>query len=142
MSNIWPLKACGTSPVLHPTLESASMINEKSSAVFFTKNLPFRGSYLIAGYPRIDPLSYHEQLELSTPRSCLGVRIAKDTPLRGVFPVQNVTGISMCLACSGSPEGLSFSRMSVPVAVAGGSNSRVAVNGTKSVVIQSVCAIA
>ena len=48
----------------------------------------------------------------------------------------------MLSACSGSPEGLSFSRMSVPVAVVGVAKTRVAWNGTNSVVIHSPCACA
>lgn len=43
-------------------------------------------------------------------------------------------------ACSGRPEGLSRSRTSVPVAVVGAAKVRVALNGTKSVVIQSPAA--
>lgn len=55
----------------------------------------------------------------------------------GYFPSKNRTGISIDSAFSGSPEGLLFSRISIPVSVSGRSNSRDVSNGTKSSVIHS-----
>ena len=55
---------------------------------------------------------------------------------------QKFTGILMLAAFCGSPDGLSFSKTSVPVAVAGCANVNVAVKGTKSSVIQSPWACA
>ncbi len=48
----------------------------------------------------------------------------------------------MLAAFCGSPDGLSFSKTSVPVEVAGGVKFNVTVNGTKFGVIQSPCAVA
>lgn len=44
------------------------------------------------------------------------------------------------LSYSGSPEGLSFFKMSVPFVVVGVVKVSVVLKGTKLVVIQSVCA--
>ena len=45
-------------------------------------------------------------------------------------------------ALAGKPEGLSFSKIRVPVAVEGVTKLSTAVKGTKFVVIQSLCAVA
>src|SRR3989344_2317160 len=54
--------------------------------------------------------------------------------------VLKTTGMRNSFACSGKPEGISFSSTNVPVAVSGLTNAKVTVNGTYSVVIHSPCA--
>ena len=52
----------------------------------------------------------------------------------------NRIGISIFSSCSGKPDGLSFSKTSVPRSVSGTGNVSITENGTNSVVIHSPCA--
>ena len=63
-------------------------------------------------------------------------------PLPSDLVVLNRSGIETESACSGKPEGLSFSNTKVPVSVAGVSKVSTTSNGTNSVVIQSPLACA